>query len=221
MCCYDFWAAIMLALIKKPEKSIGIITSVFFDRSTPIKTIKNQKILIDSNEFIFMLLSGEVIITIYGLCTVIKAPFLCGLSGFFGQKESLQFRATDNTVARIIKTDLAVSLCKENGLWKDVAEIMSYNNNLLRILNNELRNPNKSSKYRIFRAVENIYHLQINQKKKLFLAKEVMSLTLLSRSVVMNNISYLKEHDIIRTEKGFLTFLDSEKLKKTLLEYLN
>jgi hypothetical protein len=208
----------MLIFLEKPEQSIKNVISIFNEASTPIRTQKNKRININSDEFILMVSAGEIIINAYGLCSVLRSPLIFGLSGCFGIKDSLQFRATTNTVAHFIKTKTAVSLCQKHEAWKDIAEIICYNNSLLRILNDDLRNAEKSTGYRIFRAVENIYHLQENQGRKLLLAKEIMALTLLSRSIVMKKILLLKNKNIIQTTRGVLTFIDLEKLRKALLD---
>ncbi|RAY97143.1 hypothetical protein DP187_21850, partial [Enterobacter cloacae] len=71
--------------------------------------------------------------------------------------------------------------------------------------------------YKIAKAIENINELQNNNNTALFLAKEIMSLTSLSRSVVIKNISFLKDNNIIDINNGRLIFLDRDKLEKYYL----
>lgn len=176
------------------------------------KLKKNERCYIDSLSTIMLLRSGEITVVNDGFSNKIKAPFLFGLVGCLNFSTQLAFRATNSTRCYLVSTNEALSVIKSENLWEDVCKIIAYNNMLAHLIYSQMRATTMTTTDRVAKAVEIIFHLQQKNNVQYFLAKEVMSLTLLSRSIVMKNIGFLKNEKIITTEKGRLISIDKSKL---------
>ncbi|WP_157888843.1 hypothetical protein [Enterobacter roggenkampii] len=206
-----------LTTIPRPIDSIQKVFSELKPSFYEVHFMKNEKCIIKSTENLFFLSSGQITLVSDGFSTRIKAPVLFGLVGCFGFLTTLHFRATDNVVAYTANTAEALSLIKKNDLWEDIGKIIAFNSAISQYVYSHMRDPYKTTQYKIAKAIENINELQNNNNTALFLAKEIMSLTSLSRSVVMKNISFLKDNNIIDIKNGRLIFLDRDKLEKYYL----
>ncbi|MCS3490728.1 helix-turn-helix domain-containing protein [Enterobacter sp. SLBN-59] len=177
---------------------------------------RNERCKFRSSENLFFLVSGGVCVVSHGFSSVLKSPFIYGLVGCLGFSSELHIRACHDTALYSIGTRQALHIIQSEGLWREVCCVITYNKMLLDFVHSSMRNPSVSARFRIAKAIETIFHLQNKHNMKPFLAKEIMSLTLLSRSVVMKNLSFLKESNIIDISKGHLTCLNEEKLNDLL-----
>lgn len=195
---------------KSFEKLFGAM-SPFMEK---INSPKNSRFEFNSVNRLFFLKSGTVTVISDGFSNLVAPPFLFGLIGCLGYHYDLYIRIGNNSELYTINTDEAMKIIKLEMLWEEVATIIAYNNMLLLAIYSQMRSPFKTTKYKIAASIEAVYHLQKKHNKKMFLAKEIMSLTLLSRSIVMKNIAIMKDEGIIEIKRGVLIKFDESKLKK-------
>lgn len=179
--------------------------------------LRNERCNLKSSEHLFVLTKGGVSVISNGFSSILRGPFVFGLTGCLGISSELAIRACDDTELYFISTGEANHIIHAEMLWEEVCRIITYNNMLVNFIHFLMRNPSMSTRARIAKAIETIFHLQKKYDVKLFLAKEIMSLTLLSRSIVMKNVSFFKKNNIIDIHCGYLTHLDEEKLHNACL----
>lgn len=180
--------------------------------------LRNERCNFKSSEHLFVLKAGGVSVISNGFSSVLRGPFIFGLTGCLGVSSDLNIRACDDTELYIISPGEALPIIQSEALWEEVCRIITYNNMLVNFVHFLMRNPSISTRARVAKAIETIFHLQEKYEMRPFLAKEIMSLTLLSRSVVMKNVSFLKQNNIIDIHSGYLTHLDEEKLHSTCFD---
>lgn len=178
---------------------------------------RNERCNFKSSEHLFVLTQGGVSVISNGFSSILRGPFVYGLTGCLGGSSELSIRACDDTELYIISPEEALHIIRSESLWEEVGRIITYNNMLVNFVHFLIRNPSVPTRARVAKAIETICHLQKKYDTKPFLAKEIMSLTLLSRSVVMKYISFFKKNNIIDVYGGYLTHLDEDKLHNTCL----
>lgn len=202
---------ILLALNKKPVDTIRRVGFLLSPPGSEETEVFNNKVIeINSNHSMIFLISGELtLLNKDGSSIVVSAPLIVGLSGYFGYGSKFRFRAHRNTVCQVIKTHSMNELAFNNDLWRDLANIMAFNSYMDALMSNMLRSQNKSISSRILDAIKMTHALQIKSNKKILLAKNIILVTGLSRSVVMKNLRSFKENGYIEVERGFLVSINS------------
>lgn len=185
--------------------------SPFMDRIT---ASKNSRLEFNSVNRLFFLKSGTVTVISDGFSNLVAPPFLFGLIGCLGYRYDLHIRIGNKTELYAINTDKAMQIITLEMLWEDVAAIIAYNNMLLLAIYSQMRTPINSTRYKIATSIETVFYLQLKHNKKMFLTKEIMSLTLLSRSIVMKHIAIMKKDGVIEIKNGVLIKFDNAKIKK-------
>lgn len=191
-----------------PNESYDRLFYALMPLMTKLKSSKHSRFKFSSVDRLFFLKSGKVTVISDGFSNLVAPPFLFGLVGCLGYTYDLHIRVGAESEIYSIKTTKALDLIRIENLWEDVSKIIAYNNMLLLSIYSQMRNPSQTTKYKIAKAIEAVFHLQNKHGKKFFLAKEVMSLTLLSRSIVMKNLSTLKENKVVDVRKGILMGYD-------------
>lgn len=201
-----------ISALTYPYGSYERLYEILKPRMKKLKPSKNTRYEFSSLDSLFFLKSGKVTVISDGFSNLVAPPFLFGLVGCLGYSYDLHIRTNIDSELYSIKTTEALEVIRSANAWEDVSSIIAYNNMLLFSIYSQMRNPFKTTKYKIAKAIEAVFYLQNKHGRKFYLAKEVISLTLLSRSIVMKNLSVLKERKVVDIRDGILFGFDQKKL---------
>lgn len=203
-----------ISALTYPHGSCERLCDVISPYMKKLNASKHARYEFSSLDSLFFLKSGRVTVISDGFSNLVASPFLFGLVGCLGYGCDLHIRVEEDTELYSIKTTEALEAIRFENAWEDVSNIIAYNNVLFLSVYSQMRNPLKNTRYKIAKAIEVVFHIQMVHNRKLFLAKEVTSLTLLSRSIIMKNISVLKKTNVINVSKGVLVSFDKLKLNQ-------
>jgi DNA-binding transcriptional ArsR family regulator len=193
---------------KTPQKPVSEITRLlhYFDNdSKEFAVFKNKVIKVHAGTDVIILAQGDVSLidkNTRRVIGVIPAPMILGLASLLGPYGDFIIRCHDGAVLKSISVPESLAIVERDGLWKEVACVITYNLHAINLLYGMLASNNTC--HIINKIILFIFDKQKKENKKILIAKFITERTGLSRSSVMQKLTALKKGGHVKIENGFL-----------------
>ncbi|MCT4706190.1 helix-turn-helix domain-containing protein [Enterobacteriaceae bacterium H16N7] len=192
----------------RPEASINRLLTILTPLGRTVEAVARKKLgwHINGQPVIYAHLKGELSVSRVAdgiLVATVLEPHIFGIAEVMQPLKAYQLRAETQSVLSRIDGDVALKAIEKYGLWRDVAEVLSFHTNSMAYRDMQIVNRNT---YQIIRY----YLMELEQlpeeiRMRVSILSYIQERTGLSRSSILNTISSLKkDKHIVFARGGYL-----------------
>ncbi|MFP2422825.1 helix-turn-helix domain-containing protein [Pseudescherichia vulneris] len=190
---------------KRPDKAINILINALQPLGDRIQVIARKRIGWGTREkpYIYLVVEGEVSVLRLSDGLLLGStcePHVLGFTEMFWPIRSNQIRAeTESTLIRV-DAKLAVSEIERLNLWRAMAELSIYHTTYM--VYRDLQIVNQRTPPVVYQYLQEMDQLPEEQKHRINILSYIQERTGLSRSSILNVVSWLKKHKYIDYHRG-------------------